>query len=74
MMQGVAKQYGFEKQRFGIPIIIILAGTIFGVVIEILQPILQNDRYFDMLDIIANAAGCVIGFFIFNFVYSKKIN
>jgi len=42
---------------------IIIAFTIYGVFIEFLQKYIAYDRSFDVTDMIADATGCVVGFY-----------
>ena len=45
-------------------LIAILAGIVYGIIIEALQEAFVADRYFDPWDIVANGAGCLLGSFL----------
>jgi VanZ family protein len=66
------KQYRFTTFRFRIGSMVFMICFTYGVAIESLQPLLVSDRIFDYFDIIANLIGCVIGIFLYNFVYLKN--
>jgi VanZ family protein len=72
MMNGAMKQYRFTTFRFRIGSMVFMICFTYGVAIESLQPLLVSGRIFDYFDIIANLIGCVIGIFLYNFVYLKN--
>ena len=45
---------------------------LFGLIIEYLQPILTNNRVFDLFDIVANMMGAFLSLTILNFLVKKK--
>lgn len=47
---------------------IILACIIYGIVIEILQVTMTNYRTGDIIDILANTTGVLLGLFVFNYL------
>lgn len=71
MMIGAMKQYRFSTKRFKIGSLVFMICLSYGVVLETLQPLLVSDRQFDYFDIVANLIGCIIGIFVYNFVYYK---
>lgn len=71
---GAMKQYGYSIKRYKISGIVFGICFFYGIMIEILQPIVSNDRFFDIFDVLANTMGCVFGIFLYNFVYSKSLN
>ena len=53
--------------------LIILAAIFYSLMIEIVQEKFLSDRYFDILDLIANIGGCFVAPVIFNWVLKQKI-
>jgi glycopeptide antibiotics resistance protein len=47
---------------------------IYGIVIEMLQEVLNTNRTFDVLDMVANGVGIIIGFYIIKGLYKLKLN
>ena len=50
---------------------LVLYGVLFGVGVEILQHVMSVGRNFDIFDIIANSAGCLLGYVSFDFINRK---
>jgi len=72
MINGAMKQYRFSAVRFRIGSIVFMICFTYSILLEALQPIVMSDRIFDYFDIIANLIGCIIGIFLYNFVYFKN--
>jgi VanZ family protein len=72
MINGTMKQYRFSTKRFKIGSSIFMLCFFYGILLETLQPVVMSDRIFDYFDIIANLIGCILGIFIYNFVYFKN--
>jgi VanZ family protein len=72
MMNGAMKQYIFSSKRFKIGGTVFMICFSYSILLESLQPILVSDRVFDYFDIMANLIGCIIGIFLYNFVYFKN--
>lgn len=53
-------------------ILSILLGCAYGVLMEFIQYAFFPDRYFEVLDIIANIIGSLAGAWIYNFFYRRK--
>lgn len=70
---GILKQYGCDNWRSNRNKVLFFCIS-YGLLIEIMQPLLTEDRYFDFFDIIANTVGCFFGIIIFNFVYNKILS
>lgn len=45
---------------------LVIAVILYGIFIELIQHFLISNRQFDVLDIVANIAGCLIGMLLFN--------
>lgn len=50
----------FKLSKFKAIIIVFLACTGFGIIIEVLQKVLTNSRHFDYYDIAANISGVIL--------------
>jgi VanZ family protein len=48
-------------------LIVIISGSLYGVLMEILQYYFFPGRFFEILDIVANISGAFAGFYIFRF-------
>jgi VanZ family protein len=72
MIVGAMKQYGLGRKRYKVLGIVFTVCLFYGIIIEILQPLVSSDRIFDYFDVIANLIGCIFGIFLYNFVYSKN--
>ena len=53
---------------------ILISGVVFfyGIVIEVLQGVITNNRQSDLYDILANLIGIFISFVLFNIIFQKK--
>ena len=70
---GFLRQDTFRMLRFH-PMAIAFTGcVIYGFLLELMQGTLLADRYFEILDAIANAVGCIIGMGVFRF-YLKRLS
>ncbi|MCF8429405.1 MAG: VanZ family protein [Bacteroidia bacterium] len=49
-----------------------IIGTVFGIIIEILQATLFTNRSFDYLDMLANTIGCALAWLILTWKFNKK--
>ena len=61
-----------DKNSFLIILPAFLIGTIFGILIEILQATIFTNRSFDYLDMLANTIGCALAWFIFICKFNKR--
>ncbi len=66
---GIRKQYTFDVLRFLPELFAIVFGISFGIVMELLQLGFMTDRYFDMLDILANIIGSFAGVILYRLLY-----
>lgn len=62
---------GKEIRFYPLGLSVIIAGSLYGVLMEILQYYFFPGRFFEILDIVANISGAFAGFYIFKL--SKKI-
>jgi hypothetical protein len=65
-------KFFINKNNFKIIFPAFLLGTIFGIIIEILQATVFINRSFDYLDMLANGIGCVLAWLILNWKLNKK--
>ena len=61
-----------DKNSFLIIFPAFLIGTVFGIIIEILQATLFTNRSFDYLDMLANTIGCNLAWLILIWKFNKK--
>lgn len=54
--------------------IAMIVPIVYGIVIEFLQESLSTARTFDVYDMLANAAGVIIGFIVVKLLYKLKLN
>ena len=60
------------KSSFHIILPAFIIGTVFGIIIEILQATLFTNRSFDYLDMLANTIGCALAWLILTWKFNKK--
>lgn len=69
MIVGLTKQFTYPKlQHFAIRASLAVS-TLFGIAIEILQFTLVPGRSAEIMDIVSNTIGCLIGIVVFKWVY-----
>ena len=65
------KNYAY-KSSFHIILPAFIIGTVFGIIIEILQATVFTNRSFDYLDMLANTIGCALAWLILIWKFNKK--
>ncbi|MGF1556110.1 VanZ family protein [Paucihalobacter sp.] len=55
-------------------LIAMVFSVFYGIIIEVLQHVLNTNRTFDILDIVANTIGVILGYFIIQYVNKLKLN
>ena len=65
---------GFKQKAQELKYRILISGIVFfyGIIIEVLQGVVTNNRQSDLYDIFANLAGIALSFVIFNIIFQKK--
>lgn len=58
---------GRQIKFYPLGLLIILGGSLYGLLMEILQYYFFPGRYFEILDIVANISGAFAGYFLFTF-------
>lgn len=71
---GLKRQYFSYRLRYYAKTVAFLLGSLYGFLIEILQLISNTGRTFDLLDVIADIIGCVIGLILFRMIYGKEFS
>lgn len=66
------KKLDAYKSNFKIILPAFLIGTMFGIIIEILQATVFINRSFDYLDMLANTIGCALAWLILIWKFNKK--
>jgi len=69
MIVGLTKQFTYPKLQHYSVRVSLLISTLFGITIEILQFTLIPGRSAEIMDIVSNTIGCLIGIVIFKWVY-----
>jgi len=68
----IAIKYPLDKKNKTRFLWISLAALVYGIVMEFVQEYVVTNRSFDILDILADGIGCMIGLFICVWIYKKK--
>lgn len=65
---------GFKQKAQELKYSVLISGIVFfyGIIIEVLQGVITNNRQSDLYDIFANLAGIVLSFVFFNIIFQKK--
>lgn len=66
------KQFIFSYRRYKIKFYAVALAFAYGLSMEIFQRFLCSSRSFEVLDVLANGVGCLLGVLIFNLVYQKN--
>ncbi len=69
MIVGLKKQYTFLKLRHYAIRASLLTSAQFGIAIELMQYFLIPGRHGDIIDVLADAIGCLAGIILFKWVY-----
>jgi glycopeptide antibiotics resistance protein len=67
-MRGLSAQNQFRKVQEKAVLITIISAISYGVLIEVLQEVMNLGRSFDALDIVADSVGVMFGFGVFRVV------
>lgn len=67
-----SKKLNNQKSNFKIIFPAFLIGTLFGIIIEILQATVFVNRSFDYLDMVANTIGCALAWLILHFIFKSN--
>ena len=66
------KKHDTYKSSFQIIFPAFFIGTVFGIIIEILQTTVFTNRSFDYLDMLANSIGCALAWLVLIWQFNKK--
>lgn len=69
MIIGLTKQFSFLRLRHYAIRASLLFSFIFGVMVELMQHFLIYGRQGDIMDVLANTIGCLLGIVLFKWVY-----
>lgn len=70
---GFSKQNSICRLKYGAWKIALVFGIIYGAIIELIQGTLVTYRTMDLLDLVANVVGCLIGALIFYLLFGLEI-
>jgi glycopeptide antibiotics resistance protein len=71
---GLLKQYKFSYKRKRVSSIAFLLSVSYGGIIELIQGYLLSGRTMDIMDMIANIVGAIIGWILFKIFNRKREN
>lgn len=69
MIVGLKKQFTYPKLRHQAIRIAFFISSMFGICIELLQQTMGAGRSGDVIDVLSNTIGCLIGIVIFKWIY-----
>lgn len=72
LLRGFYRQYGSAVKRFYPEAVALLTGTVFGILMEVMQHFVFTGRDGNIYDALANTMGCLFGIMIFKLVKRKK--
>ncbi|NDK57110.1 VanZ family protein [Pontibacter fetidus] len=70
MIVGISKQYTFPKLKHYAIRTSLAISTLFGICIEILQFSVVPGRTAEIMDIVSNTIGCLLGIVLFKWIYT----
>lgn len=73
LIVGFKKQYTFDWLRENAKKTAIIGSICYGGLLEVLQGTVFAARSMDVLDFIANTAGCFLGLLAFRMIYGKRL-
>jgi VanZ family protein len=69
MIVGFAKQYSFLKLKHYPVKYSLFISSMFGITIELIQYLFIPGRQGDLIDVVANTIGCLLGIVLFKWIY-----
>ena len=69
MIVGLTKQFTFPKLRHFAIRASLLISSMFGIFIELMQHFFIYGRQGDIIDVVANTIGCLLGIVLFKLIY-----
>ena len=69
MIVGLKKQFSYLKLRHYAIRVSLFTSVIFGIAIELMQHYFITGRQGDMIDVLADTIGCLIGIVLFKWIY-----
>lgn len=70
---GQYKQYRFCSIRYRCAKTAVLISVVYGILLEILQQYVWFDRTGDVLDVLANTIGSILGVMYFKWIFKKQM-
>jgi VanZ family protein len=71
MVVGLKKQYTYPRLKHYAIRTSLLVSTLFGIGIELMQHFFIPGRQGDIIDVLSNTIGCVLGVLIFKWIYKQ---
>ncbi|WP_299756256.1 VanZ family protein [uncultured Pontibacter sp.] len=69
MIVGMSKQFTFPRLHHYAIRFSLFASTLFGIGIELMQHFFIYGRQGDIIDVVANTSGCLLGIVLFKLIY-----
>jgi VanZ family protein len=69
MIVGLSKQFTYPRLKNYAVRASLLISTLFGILIEVTQHFLIYGRQGDIIDVLANTIGCLLGILLFKLIY-----
>ena len=69
MVVGLKKQYTYLHVRLHAIRTAFLVSSMFGIAIELLQHFFISGRQGDIIDVLSNTIGCILGILLFKWIY-----
>lgn len=73
LVVGFLKQYEYRHFRYHAISFALLGSFVYGVLIEVVQQLFCDERYFDVKDILANFIGSIVGIIMFKIIYRRYL-
>lgn len=74
LIVGFKKQYNSFYLRYHARFWAFIIGFTYGIALELIQMFFSTDRSAELMDLIANALGCVTGIGLFRIIYGREFS
>ncbi|MFD2248489.1 VanZ family protein [Pontibacter ruber] len=69
MIVGMKKQFSYPQLKHSAIRVSFFTSTLFGISIELMQHYLMMGRHGDVMDVLCNTIGCLLGIVVFKWIY-----
>ncbi|HAA00944.1 MAG TPA: VanZ family protein [Flavobacteriales bacterium] len=70
---GLRRQYSYSALRYHAKRVAFLAASVYGVIIEFIQQVMNSGRHFEWMDVVADVIGSLLGITLFRIIYGKEL-